>query len=219
LKRRKSGRIRLYGLLDTRLYRLPFCEEASRADKCIDYEAFMEVALAFYSKAVELRQQSSLKTFKVWSSYLGVTIIILVNGLRVREALRVAKKFYETGDRKITVKAEKGGDTRLVVIPDFITREDLEYLYTRLVKTGEETTRKKVSDFLRNVFRVTPHSLRYAFIRYHTMTGRSPEEIARALGLKHRRVIKEYYLRGLQLQGEGEGGGVERDRESPTRMG
>jgi hypothetical protein len=207
LKRRKSGRIRLYGLLDTRLYRLPFCEEASRADKCIDYEAFMEVALAFYSKAVELRQQSSLKTFKVWSSYLGVTIIILVNGLRVREALRAIARFYETGDRRIAIEAVKRGGRRLVIIPEFISREDLEYLYTRLVKTGEENTRKKVLDFLRNVFKVTPHSLRYAFIRYHVLTGKTQEEIARALGLREAKTVKKYYLRGLQLQGEGEGEG------------
>jgi CRISPR/Cas system CMR-associated protein Cmr5 small subunit len=207
LKRKRLGRIKLYGLLDTRLYRLPNCEEASRADKCLDYEAFMEVALKFYNKVVELRQQSTIRTFKVWSSYLALTLIILVNGLRVREALRVAKKFYETNERRLSIQAEKGGDIRNVIIPEFIEREDLEYLYRKMIKTGEENTKRKVSDFLRNVFKVTPHSLRYAFIRYHVLTGKTQEEIARALGLKCRRVIKEYYLRGISLEGEGEGEG------------
>jgi hypothetical protein len=205
LKRRRSGRIRLYGLLNPRLYRLPYCEEASRADKCLDYDSFMEVALAFYNKAAELRQQSSIRTFRVWSSYLALTIIMLVNGLRVREGLRVAKKFYETGERKLIIQAEKGGDTRTAIIPEFISREDLEYLYTRLVKSGEENTRTKVSDFLRNVFKVTPHSLRYAFIRYHTLTGKTPEQIARALGLREAKSVKRYYLRGLHMTIEGEG--------------
>jgi integrase len=176
---------------------MPYCEEASRADKCIDYEAFTEVALQFYNKVVELRARSSLLTFKVWSSYLALTLIILINGLRVREALRVAKRFYETGDRKITIEAVKRGNKRIVIIPDFITREDLEHLYKMLIKTGEENTRLRVSDFLRRAFKVNPHSLRYSFIRYHTLTGKTPEEIARGLGLREKRSVKRYYLRGL----------------------
>jgi len=75
----------------------------------------------------------------VWSSYLALTLITLINGLRVREALRAIARFYETGDRRITIEATKGGNKRLVIIPDFITREDLEYLYKKLIrqeKTG-----------------------------------------------------------------------------------
>jgi hypothetical protein len=207
LKRRRPGRIRLYGLLNPKLYRLPYCEEASRADKCLDYEAFTEVVLKFYNKVVELRQQSPLSTFKVWSSYLSLVLVMLINGLRVREGLRVVKKFYETGDRRITINAVKNGDKRLVLIPDFIQREDLEHIYKMLIKTGEENTRKRVSDWLRRVFKVTPHSLRYAFIRYHTLVGRNKEEIARALGLREAKSVKRYYLRGLPISIEGEGGG------------
>jgi hypothetical protein len=205
LRRKTLGRTRLYGLLNANMYTIPYCQQASRADKCIDYEAFMEIALALYNKVTELRQQSSLRTFKVWSSYLALTIITLVNGLRVREALRAAKKFYETGERRLIIQAEKGGDTRLAVIPDFIQREDLEHIYKMLIKTGEENTRKRVSNWLRRVFKVTPHSLRYAFIRYHTLVGRNKEAIARALGLRDSRIVKRYYLRGLAIAIEGEG--------------
>jgi hypothetical protein len=53
------------------------------------------------------------------------------------------------------------------------------------------------------VFRVNPHSLRYAFIRYHILTGKTPEEIARALGLREKDNIKKYYLRGLNISMEG----------------
>jgi hypothetical protein len=142
---------------------------------------------------------------------------MLINGLRVREALRVVKRFYETGDRRITVEAVKRGNKRLAIIPDFITREDLEHIYKLLIKTGEENTRLRVSTFLWRVFKVNPHSLRYAFIRYHTMTGRSPEQIARTLGLREQRIVKRYYLRGLPLQGEGEGnGGASGAREGFT---
>jgi len=49
------------------------------------------------------------------------------------------------------------------------------------------------------VFKITSHSLRYAFIRYHTLTGKTQEEIARALGLREHRIVKRYYLRGLQF--------------------
>lgn len=207
MKRGKRGRTKLYGLLDPKIYRLPYCEEASRADKCLDYEAFMEVVLRFYNKVVELRQQSNILTLKVWSSYLALTLIMLVNGLRVREALRATRIFYETKERRITIEAVKRGDTRLVIIPDFITREDLEYIYTKLVKAGENRVRKSFLAWLKGVFRVNPHSIRYAFIRYHTLTGRTPQEIARGLGLRDRKSVKRYYLRGLPLNNEGEGEG------------
>jgi hypothetical protein len=182
---------------------MPYCEEASRADRCVDYEAFMDVVLAFYNKVVELREHSSLLTFKVWSSYLALVLIIMVNGLRVREAIKATRIFYETGDRRITINAVKRGDKRLVIIPEFMEREDLEHLYKMLIKTGEENTKRRVSDFIRRVFRVNPHSLRYAFIRYHILTGKTPEEIARALGLREKDNIKKYYLRGLNISMEG----------------
>jgi integrase len=205
--RRRRGKPKLYGLLNPDLYRLPYCEEASNFDRCIDYEKFTEVVLELFNEVIELRQRSSLKTWRIWSSYLALVILILVNGLRVREALRAAVKFYEYGDRRFTIQAEKGGDIRNVIIPEFISREDLEYAYKELVKHGEERVMVRIEMWLKNMFKVNTHSLRYAFIRYHTMTGKSPEEIARALGLKHRRVIKEYYLRGLPMTVEGEGYG------------
>jgi hypothetical protein len=182
---------------------MPYCEEASRSDKCLDYEAFMEVVLQLYNRVVELRQQSSLTTLKRWSSYLALTIIVLINGLRVREALRAAKRFYETGDRKLVIAAAKRGDKRLVIIPDFTAREDLDYLYKRLIKAGEDRVRKSYLEWLKAVFRVNPHSMRYAFIRYHTLTGKTQEEIARGLGVAETRTIKRYYLRGLNISMEG----------------
>jgi hypothetical protein len=203
LKRGRRGRPKLYGLLDPKIYRLQECEEASRADKCLDYDAFLEVVLQFYNKVVELRQQSTLLTFKVWSSYLGLALIMLINGLRVREALRVAKIFYEKGDRRITIEAVKRGDRRIAIIPDFMTRDDLEHLYKRLIRAGEDRVRKSVLAWLKEVFGVNPHSIRYAFIRYHTLTGKTQEEIARGLGLRDRKSVKRYYLRGLPMTMEG----------------
>ncbi len=186
-------------MINPRLYTMPYCEQASRSDKCLDYEAFMEVVLQFYNKVVELREHSSSLTLRIWSSYLALVLIIMVNGLRVREALRAIARFYETGDRRITIKAVKNGDKRLAIIPDFISREDLEYLYKRLVKAGEDKVRKSFLEWLKAVFQVNPHSLRYAFIRYHTLTGKTPEEIARGLGLRDKKTIKRYYLRGIQI--------------------
>ena len=200
MRKKTLGRPRLYGLLDPSLYKLPYCEEASRMDRCVDYEAFMEVALLFYDKATELKQYTNLHTPKVWSSYLALVLIIMVNGLRIKEALRAARIFYEKGDRRITIEAEKNGDRRVVIIPGFVERQDIEHLYKMLIKTGEENTRLRVADFTRRVFGVTPHSLRYAFIRYHVLTGKTPEEIARGLGLREARTVKRYYLRGITLE-------------------
>jgi hypothetical protein len=203
LRRRRLGRVRLYGLLSPSLYTIPYCEQASRADRCVDYEDFMDVVLAFYNKVVELREHSNLLTFKIWSSYLALTLIILMNGLRVREALRSIIRFYETGDRRIEINAVKRGDKRLVIIADFITREHLEHTYKKLIRLGQERVRKSFLVWLKGVFRVNPHSLRYAFIRYHILTGKTPEEIARALGLREKDNIKKYYLRGLNISMEG----------------
>jgi integrase len=204
---RRRGKPRLLHILTPDLYRLPNCEEASLFDRCIDYEKFTSIVLELFNDVVEARQRSKLKTFKGWSSYLALVLIILVNGLRIREALRAAIKFYEYGDRRFTIQAEKGGDTRLIVIPEFIERQDLEYIYKELVKHGEDKVMARVEMWIYRVFGVNPHSLRYAFIRYHTLTGRSPEEVAVALGLRKPRNIKTYYLRGLPMTVEGEGNG------------
>jgi len=205
LKRR--GKPRVYGILDTSLYRLQDCEEASLFDKCVDYEKFTRVVLELFNDVVEARQRSKLKTFKLWSSYLGVTIIILANGLRIREALRAARIFYEYGDRRFTVKAEKGGDIRSVVIPEFLEREDLEHIYKELIKHGEDKVMARVEMWLYSIFKVNPHSLRYAYIRQLALGGSSIEQIAAALGLRKSKNIKTYYLRGLKLNNEGEGNG------------
>jgi hypothetical protein len=206
---RRRGKPRLIGILDTSLYRLQDCEEASRLDKCIDYEKFTRVVLELFNEVVELRQRSKLKTFKLWSSYLALTIVILTNGLRLREAIRAAKRFYETGERKLVLKAEKGGDYRTVIIPSFIEREDVEHIYKEYIKHGEDKMKARVEMWMNNVFGVNPHSLRYAYIRQLTLGGSSIEQIARGLGLREPWNIKRYYLRGLQLniEGEGEEGG------------
>jgi integrase len=190
--------------LDTSLYRLQECEEASSFDRCIDYEKFTRVVLELFNEVVELRARSKLKTFKLWSSYLALILIILANGLRIREALRAARIFYEYGDRRFTIRAEKGGDIRTVIIPSFIEREDLEHLYKELIKHGEDKVTPRVEMWLYNVFRVNPHSLRYAYIRQLALGGSSIEQLARALGLRDRKNVKRYYLRGLKLSNEGE---------------
>jgi hypothetical protein len=206
--------------LDTSLYRLPNCEEASSFDRCIDYEKFTRVVLELFNEVIELRQRSKLKTFIKWSSYLAIVIIILANGLRIREALWAAKRFYEYGDRRFTIQAEKGGDIRSVVIPSFLEREDLEYIYKELIKHGEDHIVWRVEKWLASVFGVNPHSLRYAYIRQLALGGSSIEEIARALGLREGRNIKRYYLRGLQSQSEGEGnGGASGARQGSNGVG
>jgi hypothetical protein len=205
LKRR--GKPRLLGILDSSVYRLQDCEEVSSFDKCLDYEKFTRVVLELFNEVIELRQHSRLKTFIKWSSYLGVIIIILSNGLRIREAIRAAKRFYEYGERRFSIQAEKGGDIRSVVIPSFIEREDLEHLYKELIKYGEDLIVWRIEKWLINIFGVNPHSIRYSYIRYHSLGGSSIEQIAAALGLREGRNVKRYYLRGLKLNSEGEGNG------------
>jgi integrase len=204
--RRWRTKPRLHGVLDPKLYKMEDCEEASGFDKCLDYEGFAFAVAELFNEVVERRREERKKTLELWSSYLALTLIMLVNGLRLREALRATTRFYETGERRIRIRAVKGGDPRVVVIPDFIERGDLEHLYRELVRRGEDAVSKRVETWLNGVFGVNPHSIRYAFIRYHVLTGRTPEEVAGALGLREARTVKKYYLRGLPLE-EGEGDG------------
>ena len=222
-RNRKFGKPKLYGILKTELYKIEGCEEASNFDRCLDYEKFVEVVTELFNKVVELKEQYRRKTLEVWSSYLALTIIMLANGLRIREALRAIIEFYETGEREFTIKAEKGGDVRIVKIPEFIEREDVEHICKELIRHGEKRVKDRVEAWLKEVFGVNPHSIRYAFIRYYYVLGGKPlEVIARGLGLKKTRTITEYYLRGLQLEDEEEvveGGGVERDSQGSYGMG
>ena len=208
--RKWSSKPKLYGILKTELFKIGNCEEASLFDKCLDYEKFTEAVIELFNKVVELKQQHHGKTLEVWSSYLALTIVMLANGLRIREALRAIIRFYETGERRIVLKAEKDGNYRVVVIPGFIEREDVGHIYKEFIKHGEKKMKDRVEFWLSSVFGVNPHSIRYAYIRYHVLGGKPIEAIARALGLKKVRNIEEYYLRGLQLEGEeevGEGNG------------
>jgi integrase len=205
--RRWRTKPRLHGVLDPRLYRAPDCEEASNFDRCLDYEKFAYAVAELFNEVVELRQQERRKTLELWSSYLALTLIMLVNGLRIGEALRAAARFYETGERRFKLKAEKGGDPRGVLIPEFIERGDLEHVYKEQVRRGEGAVAVRFSVWFNGVFGVNPHSIRYAFIRYHASTGKTPGEVARALGLREAGTVKKYYLRGLYIgEGEEDGG-------------
>jgi hypothetical protein len=217
--RRWRTKPRLHGILDPRLYRAPGCEEASGFDRCLDYERFAYAVAELFNEVVELRRGERRKTLEVWSSYLALTLIMLVNGLRIREALRATARFYETGERRFKLTAEKGGDPRSVLIPEFIEREDLEHVYRELVRRGERAVMKRVGKWLGGVFGVNPHSIRYAFIRYYASAGRIPEEVARALGLREASTVKKYYLRGLHLGKGEEGGGANGSRQGPIGMG
>jgi len=199
---------RLYGVIRPDIYLTPFCESTSIFDKCVDFEAFADVVVRLFNIVTRLKEKwPKVKTFKVWSSYLALTLIILVNGVRVSEAVRASIKFYELGERYLTIKASKRGGDRRVLIPEFIDREDLKHAYVEAVRRGEKSIRLRLKDWLRRALGVNPHSIRYAFIRYTALTGKSPETIARALGLKKVETINKYYLKGLQLQGEGESNG------------
>jgi hypothetical protein len=198
---------------------VPDCEEASSFDRCIDYERFAYAVAELFNKVVELRQEERRKTLEVWSSYLALTLIMLVNGLRIREALRAVARFYETGERRFKLTAEKGGVPRSVLIPEFIEREDLEHIYKELIRYGERATMKRIGKWLSDVFGVNPHSIRYAFIRYHVSAGRIIEEVARALGLREAKTVKKYYLRGLYLNAGEEGGGANGSRQGPIGVG
>jgi integrase len=210
---------RLYGVFKPYMYTSPVCNSRSMFDKCVEFEAFADIVVRLFDIVTRLREKwPKVKTLKVWSSYLALTLIMLVNGVRVSEAVRAAARFYELGERRLTIRASKRGEERTVLIPDFIEREDLEHAYTEAVRAGEKAVRLRLKDWLRRALGVNPHSIRYAFIRYTALTGRSPEVIARALGVKKAETIKKYYLQGLESIGGGEGHGALGAHESAGRM-
>jgi integrase len=200
---------RLYGIIDPYMYVSPVCESRSMFDKCVDFEAFADIVVRLFNIVADLRKKwPKVKTLRVWSSYLALTIIMLVNGVRVSEAVRAVVKFCELGERRLTIRASKRGKERTVIIPDFIEMEDLEHAYCEAMRVGEKAVRLRLKDWLRRTLGVNPHSIRYAFVKYTALTGKSPEVIARALGVKKAETVKRYYLQGLELHGGGEGVGI-----------
>jgi len=174
------------------------CEPASSIDTCTDFEILLEILVQFYNKVKELSYSKDVKykkLLKKYLAYIAILIIIAVNGLRAREALKVAKAFYETGERVLKLKAMKSGNTRLAIIPDFIEPRDIEYVYSRLQRVGEVKVRQRLDEFAKGMFGTTLHGIRYSFVRYLRERGVSVEDIATTLGHKEARTVVRWYLR------------------------
>ncbi len=180
--------------------RVEGCVPVSKYDSCVDYETFLKLLTWFYFDVKDLYYSDEIRrkhTLKIYLSYSACVLIMAINGLRIREALRASQHFYETGERVFYIRALKGGDVRKVFIPEFIDRSDLEYIYIKLRRTGEDNVRRRVENWVRGMFNINLHGVRYAFIRhYYDVFGK--EALANALGLRDSDNIKRYYLRGFE---------------------
>ena len=173
-----------------RLLKSEDCKPA-RFNKCLDFERALTALVELYKGLQDLTKS---KTRDKWLAYTATLIIALLNGARIREALRAIKLFYETGETHMILRAEKKGSLRRIIIPGFINRKDLTHVYKTLIEKGEERARKNIEMWFSRNMGATPHTLRYSFIEYLSKKL-DVERIAEVVGLKEARTITRYYLR------------------------
>ena len=180
-------------------FTLDDCKPGSSFDKCVDFRVAAYAFKELFLKAKELYKQYRLKSLKKKLGYLAAALIALLNGLRGRETIEAIEYFYETGERVLKLRARKRGDVRMVLIPEYIDREDVEHVYKLLRRRGEKGTRKRIGFFLWRNFGITLHSLRYSLVRYLHSNNVDHSVIAAMLGHKDIRTIQRYYLRGVEV--------------------
>jgi len=122
-------------------------------------------------------------------AYYSILYIQLLNGLRIKEAIRSFKHFLETRERKFYIDPEKHGNTRAVRIPRIIKyREEYKFI----LNIDDEKLRHRILKFAKYHLGINTHSLRYAFITFLGNRGVAPQLIAKITGHKKLDYILRY---------------------------
>jgi integrase len=121
--------------------------------------------------------------------YAAALLIQLVNGLRVREALRALQYFLETRERSFYLEPGKRGSPRPVRIPSTIRyREEWKWI----LQVPGDKARKRLHYYSRKWLNTNTHSLRYALVGYLAKKGVAAQIIAKITGHKKLDRILQY---------------------------
>lgn len=116
-----------------------------------------------------------------YEAYVAILLIQLVNGCRIREAIRAFRTFIESGEREFQLQAQKHGNIRFVIIPDVIKKKAT---YNAVLTIDDEKLSARIRMFALHYLKTNTHSLRYALISYLAKNGIDPAIIAKITGHK-----------------------------------
>ncbi|AON96548.1 integrase [Bicaudavirus pozzuoliense] len=116
-----------------------------------------------------------------YEAYVAILLIQLVNGCRIREAIRAFKTFIESGEREFQLQAQKHGNIRFMIIPDVVKKKAT---YNAVLTIDDEKLSARIRMFALHYLKANTHSLRYALISYLAKNGIDPAIIAKITGHK-----------------------------------
>jgi len=124
-----------------------------------------------------------------YEAYVAILLIQLVNGSRIREAIRAFKTFVESNQREFQLQAEKHGNMKFFIIPDVIKNRQ-SY---RLISTiPDDKLANRIRMFALKYLKCNTHSFRYALISFLAKNGTDPAIIAKITGHKELKRIIQY---------------------------
>ena len=124
-----------------------------------------------------------------YEAYVAILLIQLVNGARIKEAIRAFKTFVESGQREFQLQAEKHGNTRFFVIPDVVRNR---LAYKSILTIADDKLESRIRMFALKYLKTNTHSLRYALISYLAKNAVDPAIIAKVTGHKKLDRIVQY---------------------------
>ena len=124
-----------------------------------------------------------------YEAYVAILLIQLVNGARIKEAIRAFKTFVESGQKEFYLKAEKHGNTRFFVIPPVVRNK---LAYKSILTIADDKLEARIRMFTLKYLKCNTHSLRYALISHLAKEAVDPAIIAKITGHKKLERIVQY---------------------------
>ena len=120
-----------------------------------------------------------------------ILLVQLVNGSRISEAIEFTEKAILTGEKKLTIKAKKGSNERIMIMPQHISEAEISKI-RKWLKISGIPSRDSVRMYCVRRFGINTHSLRYALITYLAKRGVSPQLITHFTGHRKMDFILRY---------------------------
>jgi integrase len=123
-----------------------------------------------------------------YEAYVAILLIQLLNGSRIKEAIRAFKRFIESGEREFQLQAQKHGNMKPFVIPDVIKNRQT---YRLILTISDDKLEARIRMFALKYLKCNTHSLRYALISHLAKEAVDPAIIAKITGhTKMERIIQ-----------------------------
>jgi len=151
-------------------------------DYSVDFPEARKVLINAYKQLFDMNLMP-------YEAYIAILLIQLVNGARIKEAIRAFKTFVESGQKEFQLQAEKHGNTRFFVVPDVVRNR---LAYKSILTISDENLEARIRMFALKYLKTNTHSLRYALISYLAKNAVDPAIIAKVTGHKDLKRIVQY---------------------------